>query len=146
MINHLNTKFNYRWLLFSILGLFAVLPFQAYEGELSEILIKVFVTSIMFSSIHCCWGHKIATTVLGILMLPTLASTWFDNLLLPDNSYILSNFFFYVVFIYFISTNILKERDHTSNALAGALSAYLLIGLGFCLPLHLYGHPISGSL
>lgn len=131
MLKQLDKDFNYRWLLISILGLFTALPFQAYEGAISELLIKLCVTSIMLSAIHCSWKNKVATAILGVCMLPTLAATWFDSILLPDNSYILCNLFFYIIFIYFISTNILKTKEHSFNALAGALSAYLLIGLAF---------------
>ena len=73
-------------------------------------------------------------------MLPTLISTWLDDVVVPGNTYVLMNFFFYVIFVYFISRNILEEKESTANALSGALSAYLTHWLSLRIFILLYGN------
>jgi hypothetical protein len=125
------SKDRFLYLLISIFLLIALAPLlQGFVGI--QILMDIFLTSILISGIFAISDKKRHTITASLLALPMLISIWASRFLEIPLLDLTKNLFGILFFAYTIIISlffILKEREITRDVISGAIVVYLLIGV-----------------
>ncbi len=137
----------YTALLFSELGLILIYPFLADTGYHEE-LFRLLALVVFSTALYTLLGRGRVTTIAMILGFPAIATRIFhlvehnDILRLPDEILGLV-FLMYVTGV--IVWSILSKPSVTTDTLAGAVSAYLLVGITFGVAYAIIGSLMPGA-
>jgi len=119
------------FLLISIVLMFTLRPFL--EGFIKiNFLVDIFATLILASGVYAAQSSRRVFRIALLIAFPALIAHWLDYFIetpwLFMTSKILAGFF-YIFMVVVILNYIFKEKQITSDVIAGAICAYFLIGI-----------------
>ncbi len=119
------------FLLISIVLMFTLRPFL--EGFIGiNVLVDIFATLILLSGIYAASSSKRVLYIALLIAFPTLILYWTNTFANLSSLYLASKVFggfFYAFMIVVILNYLFKEKQITTDVIAGAICAYFLIGL-----------------
>ena len=124
-------KSKFLLLLVTLLGLMVVEPFL-FERIRLNILIDIFLSAILFTSIYAVSEKKQTAVIAVLLAIPKFATTWAFNFFTHPMLYLFDSIFgiiFIAYIIVLILAHIFKQEEITRETIYGAIVVYILIGI-----------------
>ena len=119
------------FLLISIVLMFTLRPFL--EGFIGiGILVDIFATLILLSGVYAASSNKHVFRIALLIAFPTLIAHWSNYFVKVSSLFLASKIFgvlFYAFMVAVILNYLFKEKQITTDVIAGAICAYFLIGL-----------------
>ena len=118
-------------LLVTLLGFIVIEPFL-FENTRLQILIDIFLSAVLFSSIYAVSEKKQTAVIAVLLAIPKFTSTWAFNFITHPLLYLFDSIFgiiFIGYIIVLILAHIFKQEEITRETIYGAIVVYILIGI-----------------
>ena len=119
------------FLLISITLMFTLRPFL--EGFIGiGILVDIFATLILLSGVYAASSNKHVFRIALLIAFPALIAHWSNYFVKISSLFLASKIFggfFYAFLVVVILNYLFKEKQITTDVIAGAICAYFLIGL-----------------
>ncbi len=118
-------------LLVTLLGLMVLEPFL-FQSTGIKILLDVFLSAILFTSIYAVSEKKQTAVIAVLLAVPKFATTWAFSFITHPLLHLFDSIFgiiFIGYIIVLILAHIFKQKEVTLETIYGAIVVYILIGL-----------------
>jgi hypothetical protein len=127
--NSRQTRFLF--LLITLLALMVLEPFL-FERTRIKILIDIFLTATIFTSIYAVSGEKQTAVIAILLAIPKFVTTWTITFIAHPLLFLFDSilgiiFMAYIIFL--ILAHIFKQQEVTLETIYGAIVVYILLGI-----------------
>lgn len=138
---------NYTYVFAFLILTIATIPFRDLGWFGMDFTLAALHSALLISAVYSCRHKPKVFIIIGFLALSSIFATWEHSTLARTNvSLKLSlGIIFYIMFIYVILEDVLKQKKADRNMLLGSLSAFMLIGIAFAFIFALLEIKIPGS-